>query len=60
MFGESEIRNAWRSGQGEVRQTIFLSGFISGKRSYKNPFLMHQILIHLLNPKAHDVMIIAF
>lgn len=60
VWWQSEIRNACRSGQGEVKQTISWSDFISGERSYKNPFVMHQILIHLLNPKAHDVTIIVF
>lgn len=60
VWCQSEIRNAWRSGQGEVRQTVFGRDCRPEERSYENPFVMHQILIHLLNPKASDVMIIAF
>lgn len=59
-FGAS-LRSGMPGGQGrEVRQIILKNYFRCVERSYENPFVIHQILIHLLNPKAHDVIIIAF
>lgn len=61
VFGAS-LRSGMPGGQGRKRsdKQFFGSDFSTGERSYENPFVMHQILFHLLNPKAHDVMIIAF